>query len=187
LIFPCLWSSPFWGTSRRRLLKRQMISAETVKDDRTMTWNTRGAGAQLRRPECRESYPSSRPETIARTGGPHQSGGSNAGCLTGRFLIFFHVARENPERSDGCGIPCAKSQTSPLPRANMWRSLSHTYLHDWWLMSKAALPQLIYCVECHLPVSLEEAQTNVDGKPVHESCYVYRLREAEQRRGDNLR
>jgi hypothetical protein len=43
--------------------------------------------------------------------------------------------------------------------------------------------ELIYCVECLLPVTLEEVKTNADGKPVHESCYVYRLREAEQQRG----
>jgi hypothetical protein len=33
-----------------------------------------------------------------------------------------------------------------------------------------------------MPVCLEEAKTNGDGKPVHEACYVYRLREAEQQR-----
>ena len=51
-------------------------------------------------------------------------------------------------------------------------------------MSDRTLPDLIYCVECLLPVNLEEAKTDSDGKPVHESCYVYRLREAQER---NLR
>jgi hypothetical protein len=41
----------------------------------------------------------------------------------------------------------------------------------------------IYCVECLLPVTLEEVKTNAEGKPVHESCYVYQLREAERQRG----
>ena len=41
--------------------------------------------------------------------------------------------------------------------------------------------QLVYCIECLLPVDLEEAKTNDYGKPVHESCYVYRLREAQER------
>jgi len=44
--------------------------------------------------------------------------------------------------------------------------------------------ELIYCAECLLPVTLEEAITNADGKPAHESCYLYRLRETEQQRGD---
>jgi len=51
-------------------------------------------------------------------------------------------------------------------------------------MPKPAPAELIYCLECHLPVNLEEAQTNSDGKPVHESCYVYRLGEAQRQRGD---
>jgi len=51
-------------------------------------------------------------------------------------------------------------------------------------VSDGTLPDLIYCVECLLPVDLEEAKTNSDGKPVHESCYVYRLREEEQQRRD---
>ena len=51
-------------------------------------------------------------------------------------------------------------------------------------MPEKTLPDLIYCVECRLPVNLEEAKTNSDGKPVHESCYAYRLREAEQQRRD---
>jgi len=37
-------------------------------------------------------------------------------------------------------------------------------------------PQLPLCGICNKPVDLEIAVTDQDGKPVHEECYVLKLR-----------
>jgi len=69
----------------------------------------------------------------------------------------------------------------------LWRSLSYTHLYRRSHMFDPIPSKLIYCVECLLPVNLEETQTTSDGKPVHESCYAYRLLEAEHGRNSDTK
>ena len=46
------------------------------------------------------------------------------------------------------------------------------------------LDPLIKCTFCGKPISLEESKVSENGKPIHEECYIARLK-FEKRRAEN--